>query len=79
MRKSLEIGTVVFALGALGVAMTHASLSACTSPEPKTPVAAEGKSAPPPSAQAPARVPEGEYFPASKSGGFMPQERRGKK
>jgi hypothetical protein len=75
MRKSLKIGTVVFALGALGVAMTHASLTACTSPEPKTPAAAEGKSAPP----QPSQQQEADYFPASKSGGFMPQERRGKK
>lgn len=77
MRKSYKVGTVAFALLALGVAMTHASMTACTSkntsPEPTAP-AANAKSSPPPSAQ-----PEGEYFPASKSGGFMPSERRGKK
>lgn len=77
MRKSYKVGTVAFALLALGVAMTHASMTACTSksasPEPTAP-AATAKSSPPPSAQ-----PEVEYFPASKSGGFMPSQRRVKK
>jgi hypothetical protein len=79
MRKSYKVGTVAFALLALGVAMTHASMTACTSkntsasPEPTAP-AANAKSSPPPSAQ-----PAVEYFPASKSGGFMPSKRREQK
>lgn len=76
MRKLLKIGTVVFALAALAVAMTQASVSACASPEPKTPTAADGKSSAPPTLSEQYPV---DYFPASKSGGFMPQERRGKK
>jgi hypothetical protein len=79
MRKYLRVGSVLFAVVALGVAMTHASLSACASPEPIAPEAAGEKSAPPPPAASSAEAPEPAYFPATKSGGFIPQERRGKK